>query len=125
MYAIVEIAGKQFKVREQERVYVPLLQAAVQDNLTLDRVLLVADDGDVHVGSPLVANASVTALVLDHVKGDKVLVFKKRKRKRYRVRRGHRQQYTQLLIESVSLGKKARSRKKEAAEEPAEEPAEA
>ena len=125
MYAIVEIAGKQFKVREQERVYVPLLQAAVQDNLTLDRVLLVADDGGVHVGSPLVANASVTAVVLDHVKGDKVLVFKKRKRKRYRVRRGHRQQYTQLLIESVSLGKKARSRKKEAAEVPAEEPAEA
>lgn len=122
MYAIVEIAGKQFKVQEQVRLYVPLLSASVQESITLDRVLLVADEADVHVGSPLVANATVTATVLGHLKGDKVLVFKKRKRKRYRVKRGHRQTYTQLMIDSVSLGKtKAKSaQKKEQAEEKAE-----
>lgn len=113
MYAIVEIAGKQFKVQEKERLYVPLLQAPVEDSITLDRVLLIADEQDVHVGSPLVANATVSATVLGHLKGDKVLVFKKRKRKRYRVKRGHRQDFTQLMIDSVSVGsKKTKSTKK-------------
>lgn len=122
MYAIVEIAGKQFKVQEKERLYVPLLQVPVQDSITLDRVLLIAGEQDVHVGSPLVANATVSATVLGHMKGDKVLVFKKRKRKRYRVKRGHRQDFTQLMIDSVSVGsKKAKStKKKEQTEETVE-----
>lgn len=104
MYAIVEIAGKQFKVSERDVLYVPRLQADAEQSVTLDKVLLVSNDEDVQVGTPLVSGAEVSATVLGHVKGDKVLVFKKRRRKRFKVMRGHRQQYTQLQIDSVSVG---------------------
>ena len=102
MYAIVEIAGKQFKVREGEALYVPRLQHGVDASVTFDRVLLVADGEEVHVGTPTVDGAAVTARVLAHVKGDKVLVFKKKRRKRYKVRRGHRQPYTRIRIEALA-----------------------
>ena len=101
MYAIVDIAGKQFKVQENDRLYVPRLKADVGESVTLDRVLLLSDGDDVTVGTPAVAGASVTATVLDHVKGDKVVVFKKKRRKGYRVKRGHRQPYTQISIDAV------------------------
>jgi large subunit ribosomal protein L21 len=103
MYAIVDVKDKQFKVQEDDTLYVPYhADAEPDDELTLDRVLLVSDgDGTVSVGTPTVEGATVTARVLDHVKGDKVLVFKKKRRKRYRVKRGHRQQYTQLRIEAL------------------------
>ena len=119
MYAIVEIAGKQFKVKEHDKLYVPRLQADVDETVRFDRILLVSGDGDVRVGTPLVQGASLTAKVLDHVKGDKILVFKKKRRKRFKVKRGHRQQYTQILIESLSLGgkrKRAAARAEEMAE---------
>ena len=105
MYAIVDIADKQFKVREDETLYVPYQKDwSPDDNINIDRVLLFANgDDEVHVGAPVVDDASVEATVLDHVKGDKILVFKKKRRKRYRVKRGHRQQYTQIRIDSLSL----------------------
>lgn len=105
MYAIVDVKDKQFKVREDDTLYVPYhSDAEAGQELTLDRVLLVSDgDGDVTLGTPTVEDASVTARVVEHVKGDKVIVFKKKRRKRYRVKRGHRQQYTQIQIESLNL----------------------
>ncbi len=105
MYAIVEIKGKQFKVRERDTLYVPLIRGAQEDDtLTFDRVLLVGGGQEVHVGTPTVDGAAVQARVLGHVKADKVLVYKKKRRKRYRVTRGHRQQYTQIQVEALSTG---------------------
>ena len=104
MYAIVEIKGKQYKVQEHDTLYVPHLNdAAVDDTLILERVLLFADEEAIHVGTPTVDGAQVTARVLDHVKADKVIVFKKKRRKRYKVKRGHRQRYTQIQVEALSL----------------------
>ncbi|MEM0961167.1 MAG: 50S ribosomal protein L21 [Bacteroidota bacterium] len=103
MYAIVEIGGKQFKAAEGDRLYVPRLKADVGDEITFDRVLLVSGDDGVTVGTPTVGGASVSAEVLDHVKGDKIIVFKKKRRKGYRVKNGHRQPYTQIKIGSLSL----------------------
>ena len=111
MYAIVEIAGKQFRVSEKDVLYVPRLQAEEKKSVTFDRVLLVSNDEDVRIGGPLVNGATVSATVLQHVKGDKVLVFKKRRRKRFKVMRGHRQQYTQVQIDGVSLGGEKKSKK--------------
>ncbi len=102
MYAIVDISGKQFKVQENTTLYAPRQKAEIGDTLTLDRVLLVSGD-DVQVGAPTVDGASVTATVLDHVKGDKVIVFKKKRRKGYRVKNGHRQPYTKLSIDALNL----------------------
>ena len=102
MYAIVEISGKQFKVQEDTTLYVPRQQAEVGDTLTFDRVLLVSGD-DVQVGAPTVSGASVSAKVVDHVKADKVIVFKKKRRKGYRVKNGHRQQYTKVSIDALNL----------------------
>ena len=103
MYAIVEIAGKQFKVAEGDRLYVPRLKAEVGDSVTFDRVLLTSGDGGVTVGAPTVGGASVSAEVLDHVKGDKIIVFKKKRRKGYKVKNGHRQPYTQIKIGGLSV----------------------
>lgn len=103
MYAIVEIKGKQFKVHEDDKLYIPhLADAEPDDEVTFDRVLLVANDEDIHVGTPTVEGASISAKVLDHVKADKVLVFKKKRRKRFKVKRGHRQQYTQIQVDTLS-----------------------
>ncbi len=104
MYAIVEVAGKQYKVRKDTKLYVPRLKDDVGAAITLDRVLLVGGTDNIRVGAPTVSGASVAATVLGHLKGDKVLVFKKKRRKGYRVRNGHRQPYTQLAIGDVSLG---------------------
>jgi len=113
MYAIVDIKDKQFKVREGEYVYVPHhADAAIDDTLTFDRVLLLSDgEGDVQLGTPIVEGASVSARVIDQVKGDKVIVFKKKRRKRYRVKKGHRQQYTKVQIEALQSNGKAASEK--------------
>ena len=103
MYASVEIAGKQFKVAEGDRLYVPRLKDDVGADVTFDRVLLTSGDSGVSVGAPTVAGASVSATVLDHVKGDKIIVFKKKRRKGYRVKNGHRQPYTQIEIGGLSV----------------------
>ena len=102
MYAIVEIAGKQFRVEKDAKLYVPRLKDDVGDSVTFDRVLLTSGDGGVSVGTPTVDGASVTAKVLGHVKGDKVIVFKKKRRKGYKVKNGHRQPYTQIQIGELS-----------------------
>ena len=115
MYAIVEIAGKQYKVQENDTLYVSRLTAAPDDTVTFDRVLLMAGD-DYQVGTPTVSGATVTAKVLGHVKGDKVIVFKKKRRKRYKVKNGHRQPYTQVEIQSLSAnGKSKKKQQKQAA----------
>ncbi|MBI1803401.1 MAG: 50S ribosomal protein L21 [Ignavibacteriae bacterium] len=101
MFAVVDVAGQQLKVSPSERIYVPRLSSNVGSAVKFDRVLLLADDKMVKVGNPFVRNAVVEAKVLGHVKDEKVIVFKKKKRKGYRVRRGHRQQYTEVEITSI------------------------
>ena len=106
MYAIVEISGKQYKAEPNRKLYIPKQKADVGDAVTFDRVLLVsgAASGDaIRVGQPAVDGASISATVLAHVKADKVIVFKKKRRKGYRVKNGHRQQYTQISIDGISL----------------------
>ncbi len=104
MFAIVEIAGQQFKVAKDQKVFVHRLDAKTGDNVSFDKVYLVADGDKVSVGAPAVANASVEAKVVRHLKDDKVIVFKKKRRKGYRVKNGHRQSLTEILIESVGVG---------------------
>lgn len=102
MYAIVDIAGKQFKVTQDQYVYAPLMGEEAGASVDFDKVLLTDDDGKVQIGSPTIKGAKVTGKVLEHVKGDKVIVFKKKRRKGYRVKNGHRQQFTKVLIEKIS-----------------------
>ncbi|MBN8587282.1 MAG: 50S ribosomal protein L21 [Rhodothermia bacterium] len=102
MYAIVEIAGKQFKVESGQKLYVPKLSIEPGEAVTLDQVLLVSGDAGIQVGTPTVAGASVSAEVVAHVRADKVIVFKKKRRKGYRVKNGHRQPYTQITIQAVN-----------------------
>lgn len=117
MYAIVEIAGKQYKVQENDKLVVPRLSADVDDSVTFDRVLLVADGDTVQLGKPVVDNASVTATVVEHFKGDKVLVFRKKRRKRFKVKRGHRQPYTRIEVNDLAVDgtKAAKDSEKKAA----------
>ncbi len=103
MYAIVEIAGKQYKVQKDDLLYIPRIKEEEKKKLTFNRVLLVSNGKDIKVGAPTVAGATVKATVLGHVKADKVLVFKKKRRKRYKVMRGHRQPYTQIQVNSVTV----------------------
>jgi len=104
MYAIVEIAGKQFSVREKDRLIVPHLEGNSNDSVTFDRVLLIAGSDGVRIGAPVVPDASVNATILEHVRGDKIVVFRKKRRKRFKVKRGHRQPYTRIEIGSLSPG---------------------
>ena len=103
MYAIVEIAGQQFKVEKSKKVYVHRLKNEEGENVKFDNVLLVDNDSNVSVGTPFVSGANVSAKVLKHLKDDKVIVFKKKRRKGYAVKNGHRQYLTQILIEDISL----------------------
>lgn len=102
MYAVVEISGQQYKVNPSEKLYVPKLEGDIDSVVTFDKVLLLADEKSVKIGNPVVSGASVAAKVLAHVKDDKVIVFKKKRRKGYRVKRGHRQQYTHIEITSIN-----------------------
>ena len=102
MYAVVEVAGKQYKVAPQEKISVPTLQKKAGETVTFDRVLLLGEEKTVTVGNPLVPGARVEARVVEHAKADKVMVFKKKKRKGYRVTRGHRQAYTIVEITSIA-----------------------
>ena len=102
MYAIVEIAGKQFKVTQDQYIYAPLMAADAGASVEFDKVLLIDNDGTVEVGAPVVEGAKVKAEVLDHVKGDKVIVFKKKRRKGYKVKNGHRQGFTKVLVKEIS-----------------------
>jgi large subunit ribosomal protein L21 len=102
MYAIVEIAGQQFKVSKDLKVYVHRLASEEGSKVSFDKVLLLDDNGNVTLGAPAIEGASVEAKVLQHLKGDKVIVFKKKRRKGYKKRNGHRQSLTQIVIEGIS-----------------------
>ena len=117
MYAIVEIAGQQFKVSKDLKVYVNRLSNEEGSKVSFDKVLLLDDAGTITLGAPAVEGASVEAKVLQHLKGDKVIVFKKKRRKGYKKRNGHRQYLTQIVIESIVAtgAKKAAPAKKEEA----------
>ena len=102
MYAIVDIAGQQFKVEAGKKIYVHRLQDEVGASISFEKVLLTDNEGVDKVGAPYVDGAVVKATVLDHVKGNKVLVFKKKRRKGYQKMNGHRQCLTQIQIESIA-----------------------
>ena len=101
MYAIVEIAGQQFKVAKDQKVFVHRLSEAEGNKVTFDQVLLIGDGEAITIGAPAIDGAAVEAKVVKHLQGDKVIVFKKKRRKGYRVKNGHRQQLTELMIEGI------------------------
>ena len=103
MYAIVEIAGQQFKVQKDQKVFVHRLSAETGSKVVFDKVLLIENGGKISIGAPAIEGAKVTAEVLDHVKGDKVIVFKKKRRKGYQKSNGHRQQFTALNIKDIKV----------------------
>ncbi len=113
MYAIVEIAGQQFKVSKDLKVYVHRLTNEEGSKVSFDKVLLLDDNGNITLGAPAIEGASVEAKVLQHLKGDKVIVFKKKRRKGYKKRNGHRQSLTQIVIEGIAAtgAKKAAPKK--------------
>jgi len=115
MYAIVEMAGQQFKVAKDQKVYVHRLQGEVGSKVTFDNVLLIDDKGNVTIGAPAIEGASVTAQILSHLKGDKVIVFKKKRRKGYIKKNGHRQYLSEIQIESIAASGAKKSVKKESA----------
>lgn len=102
MYAVVEAGGKQYRVSEGNKIRVEKCDAEVGSTISLDKVLLLGKDDGAVVGAPFVGGASVTAKVAGHGKEDKVIVFKYRRKKNYRRFRGHRQQYTELTVESIN-----------------------
>ncbi len=113
MYAIVEIAGQQFKVEKDQKIFVHRLSEKEGSSISFDKVLLTDDGKKVNVGTPLVAGAAVQAKVLAHMRGDKVLVFKKKRRKGYQKLNGHRQDLSQIQIEGISLNGKVAAKKTE------------
>lgn len=102
MYAIVEIADKQFQVKKDELIKVPLLQKKVGDKLELDRVLLLSDGSKIKVGKPLLKGAKISAEVIEHGRDKKVIVFRKKRRKGFKVKNGHRQHFTKIKINNLS-----------------------
>ena len=125
MYAIVEIAGQQFKVSKDLKVYVNRLANEEGSKISFDKVLLVDDKGTITLGAPAIEGASVEAKVLQHLKGDKVIVFKKKRRKGYKKRNGHRQYLTQIVIEGITATGAKKAATKKAAVEPTTEEVEA
>ena len=110
MYAIVEIAGQQFKVVQDQKLFVHRLADKEGDKVSFDKVYLLDDGKKVTLGAPAITGASVEAKVVSHLKGDKVIVFKKKRRKGYRVKNGHRQALTELVIEKIQAsGAKAKA----------------
>ena len=116
MYAIVEIAGHQFKVEKDQKVFVNRLATEEGKKVSFDNVLLIGDGDNVTVGAPAIGGAQVGAKVLKHLKGDKVIVFKKKRRKGYRVKNGHRQSLSEIVIEGITASgaKKAKPAAKKA-----------
>ena len=121
MYAIVEIAGQQFKVEQDQQIFVHRLEVKEGSKIDFEKVLLIDNSGKVNVGAPVIKGAKVTAKVLDHLKGDKVIVFKKKRRKGYKVKNGHRQYLTKLEILKIhekSVAKKVPAKKSETKAKP-------
>ena len=116
MYAIVEIAGQQFKVEEGKKIFVHRLEVEEGNQIEFDQVLLIEDEGKITIGEPTIKDAKVEGKILDHMRGDKVIVFKKKRKKGYRIKNGHRQNFTQVEIISIngkSTPKKAAPKKEE------------
>ncbi len=103
MYAIVNIAGQQFKVAKDQQIFVHRLQGDEGASIEFDNVLLAADGSDIKVGADALKGAKVSAKIVSHLKGDKVLVFKKKRRKGYKKKNGHRQQFTKIEITGIAL----------------------
>ncbi|THV61544.1 50S ribosomal protein L21 [Flagellimonas alvinocaridis] len=124
MYAIVEMAGQQFKVAKDQKVYVHRLQEEEGNKVVFDKVLLLEDGGNVTIGAPVIEGAAVEAKVVKHLKGDKVIVFKKKRRKGYQKKNGHRQYLTEIVVEGIVAkgAKKAAPAKAKAEEKPVSEP---
>jgi len=126
MYAIVEIAGQQFKVEEGKNIFVHRLEVEEGQKVDFDKVLLIEDEGKVTIGEPIIKDAVVEGKVIDNVRGDKVIVFKKKRKKGYRIKNGHRQNFTRIEIISINgkTSPKKQVAKKEApavTEEPVKE----
>ena len=102
MIAIVDIAGQQFKVAKDQKFYVNRLQGEAGSKVEFSEVLLLDNEGTVTIGTPLVEGAKVSATIVAHLRGDKVKVFKKKRRKNYRVKNGHRQSFTKIKIEKIN-----------------------
>jgi large subunit ribosomal protein L21 len=102
MYAVIRTGGKQYKVAAGGKLKVETLTAEVGSEITIDDVLMVADGDNIKIGAPIVAGASVKATVLSHGRGEKVMIFKMRRRKHYRKTQGHRQNYTEIRIDGIS-----------------------
>ncbi len=111
MYAIVEIAGQQFKVAKDQKVFVNRLATDEGEKVEFDQVLLVGDGDNITLGAPAIDGALVGAKVVRHLKGDKVIVFKKKRRKGYRVKKGHRQYLSEIVIESIAASGSKKSKK--------------
>ena len=101
MYVIVDIQGQQFKVKQDQKLFVHRINANEGDSVEFTNVLLIGNDDDITIGSPTVEGAKVVVEVLSHVKGDKVLVFKKKRRKGYSKLNGHRQQFSQVIVKDI------------------------
>ncbi len=115
MYAIVEIAGQQFKVEKDQKVFVHRLSTEEGKKVSFDNVLLIGDGKNITLGAPAIDGAQVGAKVLSHLKGDKVIVFKKKRRKGYRKKNGHRQALTEIVIESIVASGATKAEKTEKA----------
>ena len=125
MYAIVEIAGQQFKVAQDQKVYVHRLKGEEGSKVTFDNVFLLDDNGTISIGAPAIKGAAVTAKILGHLKGDKVIVFKKKRRKGYIKKNGHRQALTEIQIESITASGAKKAAPEKSAPKKAETKAEA
>jgi large subunit ribosomal protein L21 len=102
MYAIVEIAGQQFKVEDGKKIFVHRLEAEPGKQIEFDKVLLIEDEGKITIGEPTINNAIVEGKILGHMRGDKVIIFKKKRKKGYRIKNGHRQNFTEVEIISIN-----------------------
>lgn len=104
MYAIVEVGGQQFKVAKNDVILAPKIEGQEGETVALDRVMLIADENGIKVGNPVIAGAQVKASIVDFTRGKKVIIFKKKRREGYKVKKGHRQDYTRLKIEDIVMG---------------------
>ena len=119
MYAVVEIQGSQFKVSKDQKLYVNRIDAKEGSKVSFDKVLLVDDGKKVQIGKPSLSGTSVEAKVVSHLKDDKVIVFKKKRRKGYKVKNGHRQPITEIIIQDINEKKSAPKKEAEAAKKTA------
>ena len=101
MYAVVELAGQQCKVQKDQKIFVHRLAAEAGQKLEFDRVLLIDNGGQISLGAPAIEGAKITAEVVEHVKGDKIIIFRKKRRKGYKKKNGHRQSFTSIVISDI------------------------